>query len=118
MIHEPPTVSHPGRTRTLDILCLRFYWPGMRRQVDEYVKKCHSCQRLKPRHEFKAPLGDVMGPTRPWEIVAMDICGSFPCTHNKNRYLLTFLEHLTKYAEAIPLTSMTAEGCARAYVTT
>jgi hypothetical protein len=64
MNHEPPTVAHPGRTRTLDILCLRFYWPGMRRQVEEYVKKCHSCQWLKPRHQFKAPPRDVMEPTR------------------------------------------------------
>ena len=28
--HSPVTVAHPGRARTLDILCLRFYWPGMR----------------------------------------------------------------------------------------
>jgi hypothetical protein len=52
MNHDPVTVANPGRSRTLDILCLRFYWPGMRRHVDEYVKICHACQRLKPRHEF------------------------------------------------------------------
>ena len=51
-----------------------------------------------------------MAPTRPWEVVAIDICGPFPTTPNKNRYLLTFLDHLTKYAEAIPITSMTAEN--------
>jgi transposase InsO family protein len=27
------------------------------------------------------------------------------------------MDHLTKYAEAVPITSMTAEECARAYVT-
>ena len=117
MNHDPVTVAHPGRSRTLDILCLRFYWPGMRRHVEEYVKNCHACQRLKPRHEFKAPLGDVMEPTRPWEVVAIDVCGPFPTTPNTNRYLLTFLDHLTKYAEAVPITSMTAQECARAYAT-
>ena len=114
MNYDPVTVAHPGSSRTLDILCLRFYWPGMGQHVEEYVRNCHECQRLKPRHEFKAPLGDVMEPTRPWEVVAIDICGPFPTTSNKNRYLLTFLDHLTKYAEAIPITSMTAEECARA----
>jgi transposase InsO family protein len=46
----------------------------------------------------------------------MDICGPFPITAKKNRYFLTFIDQLTKYAEAVPLT-MTAEECARAYVT-
>jgi hypothetical protein len=45
MNHDPVTVAHPGRSRTLDILCLRFYWPGMCRHVEEYVKNCHACQR-------------------------------------------------------------------------
>ena len=48
MNHDPVTVDHPGRSRTLDILCLRFYWSGMRRHVEEYVKNCHACQRLNP----------------------------------------------------------------------
>jgi len=101
--HSPVTVAHPGRARTLEILCLRFYWSGMRAHVEDYVRNCHECQRLKPRHEFKAPLGEVMEPTRPWELVAMDICGPFPITANKNRYLLIFIDHLTKYTEAVPL---------------
>ena len=81
--HSPVTIAHPGRGRILDILCLRFYWPGMRAHVDDYVRNCHECQQLKPRHKFKAPLGEVMEPTRPWELVAMDICGPFPITAKK-----------------------------------
>jgi transposase InsO family protein len=115
--HYSVTAAHPGRNRTLDILCRRFYWPGMSSHVEDYVKNCNECQRLKPRHEFKAPLREVMEPTRPWEVVAIDICGPFPITTNKNRYLLTFLNQLTKYAEAVSLATMTAEPCARAYVT-
>ena len=117
MNHDPVTVAHPGRSRTLDILCLRFYWPGMRRHIEEYVKNCISCQRLKPRHEFKVPLRDVLEPTKPWEVVAIEVCGPFPTTRNNNRYLLTFLDHLTKYAEAVPITPMTAQECVRAYAT-
>jgi hypothetical protein len=40
-----------------------------------------------------------------------------PLPPRKNRHLLTFIDHFTKYAEAIPLTDMSAETCARAYVT-
>ena len=47
----------------------------------------------------------------------MDICGTFPKTENGNRYLLTFVDHLTHYPEAIPIKQMTAEECGRAYAT-
>ena len=70
--HDPVTVGHPGRNRALSILCLRFYWPGMRRDVETYIQQCHTCQRTKPRHEFKAPLGDVSEPTVPFEVTAME----------------------------------------------
>ena len=109
--HSTVTVAHSGRGRTLDNLCLRFYWPGMRAHVEDYVRNCHECQRLKPRHELKTSFGEVMEPTRPWELVVMDICGPFPITVNNNRYLLTFIDHLTKYTEAVPLKTMTAEEC-------
>jgi hypothetical protein len=31
--------------------------------------------------------------------------------------MLTFMDHLTKYAEAVPVTSRTAEECSLEYVT-
>jgi transposase InsO family protein len=117
MNNDPVTVAHPGRIISLEILYLFFYWPGMRRHVKVYVKTCHACQRLKPRHEFKAPLEGVLEPTQPWEVVAIDVYVPFPKTTNKNRHLLTFMDHLTKYAKAVPITSMIVEECSSAYVT-
>jgi len=117
MNHDPVTVANPGRSRTLDILCLRFYWPGMRQHVEEYVRNCHKCQRVKPRHEIKAPSGDVMEPTRPWEVVTMNVCGPFSLTANKNRYVITFLDHLTKDVEVVPIKSTKAAECAWVYTT-
>jgi hypothetical protein len=67
--------------------------------------------------EFIAPLGDVRQPTYPFEITSMDICGPYPLTPRKNKYLKTSIDHFTKYAEAIPLTDMSTETCARAYAT-
>ena len=52
--HDPVTVIHPDRSRTIDILCLRYYWSKMRRDVEDYIKHCPECQRLRPRLELNA----------------------------------------------------------------
>jgi hypothetical protein len=53
--HSPIFSSHQGRNRTLDLLCIRFYLPGMRKDVQTYVQNCDECQRSEPRHEYRAP---------------------------------------------------------------
>ena len=53
--HKPVTVSHPGSSHTFDILCLRFCWPRMQRNLDEYVKNFHECERLNLGMNLKHP---------------------------------------------------------------
>jgi hypothetical protein len=89
----------------------------MRQDIDRYVQECDECNRRKQGNEYKAPLGEVMEPTYPFEITSMDICGPYPLTPGRNKYLLNFICHLTKYAEAVPIPDMSAETCARAYAT-
>ena len=33
-------MGHPGKDRTLSLLRDRFYWPGMDRSVDNWIKQC------------------------------------------------------------------------------
>jgi transposase InsO family protein len=89
----------------------------VRRDVQAYIQNFHECQQSEPRHELRAPMGDVLEPSYPFQVTAMDICGPLSVTANNNRYLLTFLDHLTHYAEAVPLKQVTAQEYARAYAT-
>jgi transposase InsO family protein len=47
----------------------------------------------------------------------MDITGPYPLTPRKNRYLLTFIDHILKYAEIFPIQDQSALTCARVYAT-
>jgi hypothetical protein len=62
-------------------------------------------------------LGDVSEPSKAFEVTAMDICGPLPKSENGIRYLLTFIEYMTCYPEAIPIRQLTAEECARVCAT-
>jgi hypothetical protein len=55
------------------------------------------------RGEYTAPLGEVLQPNYPFNIVALDICWPYSHTQRGNRFILNFVDYLTRYAEAIPV---------------
>jgi len=37
--YDPAYAAHPGVKRTCELLALNFWWPGMRKSVEDYVKE-------------------------------------------------------------------------------
>ena len=54
--HDPIFAAHPGRKRTLEILCIRYYWPGMGQDVEYYFRECDERHRRNQGREYTAPL--------------------------------------------------------------
>ena len=53
----------------------------------------------------------------PWIRVSVDVTGPHPRSSRSNQYILTLVDHFSKWAEAIPLRNHTASTVARALVT-
>jgi transposase InsO family protein len=115
--HVPSYAAHPGVKRTYELIALSFLWPAMRRTTEEFISECDSCQRGKGDRELTAPLGSLGEPQTPFEMVSMEITGSYPATPRKNRYLLTFVDHFSKYAEVYTIQDQSAETCAKVFAT-
>ena len=45
--HSRVYVAHPGVRRTRNLIALKFWWPGMRRSIAEYINTCDTCQGKK-----------------------------------------------------------------------
>ena len=115
--HDSPIGGHRGMNRTVREIRKRYEWPNMKREIEGYVKKCHSCQENKtlgPRH--KAPMEITTTARRPFERCAIDIVGPTTGTSKGNRYILTFQDDLTKFIVAEPIQSQDAETVAREFV--
>jgi transposase InsO family protein len=89
----------------------------MRREVEEYVKQCKSCQInniLTPKH--KAPMEITTTAEHPFEKCYLDVVGPLPVTLEGNKYILTFQDDLSKYVVVVPVEKQDAETVARAFV--
>ncbi|XP_076065323.1 uncharacterized protein LOC143039330 [Oratosquilla oratoria] len=42
--HDSPLSGHMGVRKTLDRIWQHFYWPGIRRDVAQHCRTCHTCQ--------------------------------------------------------------------------
>jgi hypothetical protein len=69
----------------------------MHKDVRQYVRNCDACERRSGKHERKAPMGDVAEPSYAFH-AHCDIVGPFRLSNRGNRYVLTFVDMLTKYA--------------------
>ena len=95
----------------------RFFWPGIKEDVSEYVRTSESCQRKKvARVKAKKPMKITTTPSRVFEVLEMDIVSPLPVTVAGSKYLLTLQCNLTKYSDALPILDMTAEMVATALV--
>jgi len=64
--HDTALAGHPGRAKTFDLVDRQYYWKDMRRQVDQYIQNCHSCQQSRSfLHSTFGVLRPLPVPERP-----------------------------------------------------
>ena len=90
-------VGHLGLECMLDLMCDRFFWPGMAAQAKEHIGKCHPCLALKARQP-KAPLENIVA-THPLELVHLDYLCLEP-GKGLEENVLVITDHFTRYAQA------------------
>ena len=50
-IHQAPYSSHPGYQKTIATARKQYFWPGMKKDMDEYISRCMKCQQVKVEHQ-------------------------------------------------------------------
>ncbi|GKA25387.1 putative reverse transcriptase domain-containing protein, partial [Tanacetum coccineum] len=79
--HKSKYSVHPGADKMYYDLRDRYLWPGMKKDIAEYVTKCLTCSKVKAEHQ--RPSGLLQQPEIPvlkWEGIAMDFVTKLPRT--------------------------------------
>jgi len=115
-LHDHSTAGHLGITKTLQKIRSRFYWPGQRRDVEDWCRACDGCASRKrlPKPNCAPLQSDHVGV--PLQRVAMDVLGPLPVSEKGHKYILVVSDYFTKWTEAYPMPNMEAATVATLFV--
>jgi transposase InsO family protein len=115
--HSSALGGHKGVTKTYNRMRVNYYWNTMKRDIQEFIRKCRKCQIKKlTRVKTKQPMVITDTPGTAFDKISLDIMGPLPLTNRGNKYLLTIQDLLTKYSLAVPLRETSSLAIADAFL--
>ena len=109
--HSGPFAGHFSHKALYRVLSQWYWWKGMFQDTQVHCRSCLTCatyggasKRLKPPL-MPIPVGG------PFHRVGVDIM-ELPLTIHGNKYVVVFVDYLTKWVEAFPVADQTSETIA------
>ena len=92
-----------GKNLAQKLLRQGVFWPTMRKDCEDFVKRCHSCQLFgRVNHAPHTDFSPVLSPC-PFFMWGIDIMGPFPKGTGQKQFLVVAVDYVTKWVEAKPL---------------
>jgi len=107
-LHHGACGLHSGaRTMSTRVLRVGYYWPTLKADCVDFVKKCQNCQEHGPLIHLHPH--DLQNINYPWSFAlwGMDIVGPFPEATGQRKFLLVAVDYFTKWIEVEPLAKIT-----------
>jgi hypothetical protein len=84
----------------------QFYWPGLKKDIDNYLAKCIECQQVKAEHRHLVGLLQPLPiPEWKWETISMDSITGLPTSTKPNDTIMVVVDKLRNFAYFIPVKS-------------
>jgi hypothetical protein len=103
-MHNVPYAGHPGYQKTIAAVKSQYYWPGMKKEVSDFIARCLECQKVKAEH--RNPVGLLQPlpiPEWKWEVVTMGFITKLPKTNKEHDSIMVVVDNLTKDAHFVPV---------------
>ena len=96
--------SHKGVARTYLECKSQVYWPGMQREITEYVNRCEVCVRAKTSSNKRVKDLHLMLPPQASHTWAIDLVGGLPRSGAYNQILVCVCT-FSRYTVTYPMSS-------------
>jgi hypothetical protein len=106
LAHDSNVGAHLGRTKTWKRLLEFGFWINMTKDVYKFVDTCMQCQKRKMNNRIVVPMGNFPAIDKPLERVGVDLI-EMPPSNEGHKYILTLVDHFSRYRAAFPLRSKT-----------
>jgi hypothetical protein len=101
--HASAIGGHSGMVATYQRIKRIFYWPGLKRDTQQYITECAVCQRSKSEHcPYPGLLEPLERPDMAWQHISMDFIEGLPKSRGKD-VILVVVDRMTKMAHFIAL---------------
>ena len=102
--HNVPYAGHPGYQNIVATIKSHYFWPGMKKEIAEYITRCMECQKVKVENRHLAGLLQPLTILEwKWEMVTMDFITGFPRTCKLDDSIMVVVDKLTKATHFIPM---------------
>ena len=106
--HDNPLVDYFGIEKTHELIARKYYWPILRRDVEDYVRSWDVCLASKAvRHKPYGDLQSLLIPTNRWKDLSMDFVTGLPILTDwkGDSYdsILVIIDQLTKIIHYEPV---------------
>ncbi|VFQ95106.1 unnamed protein product [Cuscuta campestris] len=109
-IHEGICSAHQGAfTMSRKVTLQGYFWPTIIRDCAEYVRKCKVCQEFQRMPGRPATNYTPISTAIPFARWGIDLVGILPRGTGNNTYLVVAIDYFTKWVEAAPVPTITAE---------
>jgi hypothetical protein len=116
LINKYHSHGHFSTSKVRKALLGAGYWfPKMHHRVSQFLQQCSLC---KSKSGSGIKVQTTCLPTspsvRPFQMISVDIVGPVPTQRSGFRFVLTIIDHCSRWLEAVPLTTISATACATA----
>ena len=105
------TLNHPGTGRMIGTITRHFWFPRMRAIIEDFVKHCDTCQRIKGPFPKLGKLPAKQVESNPWEEVQVDLVGpwkfKYPPKWQISMFAVTAIDPFTGLCEALRIKNKT-----------
>ena len=94
--------GHDGVLKTKERILKCYFWPGMDKNINDFISSCEKCQLRKTGPKIsQALLSPLPQCTEPNQRIHVDLFGPLRVSGNGKKYILCITDAFTKYVELV-----------------